>query len=67
MSLEGAQEAQGPSVTAGNWQDQGIIYLDHSPNAVMHPVSVRAVKLGDGSKWNRECHKNWCQWSLKTS
>jgi len=33
---------------AGNWQDQGIIYLDHSPNAVMHPVSVRAVKLGDG-------------------
>ena len=33
---------------ADNWRDQGIIYLDHSPNAVMHPVPVRAVKLGDG-------------------
>ena len=33
---------------ADNWQDQGIIYLNHSPDAVMHPVPVRAVTLGDG-------------------
>ncbi len=33
---------------AGDWRDQGIIYLDHSPHAVMHPVPVRAVKLGAG-------------------
>jgi DUF1680 family protein len=33
---------------ADKWQEQGIIYLDHSPNAVMHPVPIRAVKLGDG-------------------
>ena len=32
----------------GNWKAQGIIYLDHSSNAAMHPVPVRAVKLGDG-------------------
>ncbi|HLK20166.1 MAG TPA: beta-L-arabinofuranosidase domain-containing protein [Bryobacteraceae bacterium] len=33
---------------ADGWRDQGIIYLDHSPNAAMHPVPVRAVTLGDG-------------------
>jgi uncharacterized protein len=33
---------------ADNWQDQGIIHLNHSPNAVMHPIPVRAVTLGDG-------------------
>jgi DUF1680 family protein len=33
---------------ADNWRDQGIIYLDRSPNAAMHPVPIRAVKLGDG-------------------
>jgi DUF1680 family protein len=27
---------------------QGIIDLDHSPYAVLHPVPVRAVKLGEG-------------------
>jgi DUF1680 family protein len=32
----------------GNWKDQGIIYLDHSPNSGLHPVPVRAVTLGDG-------------------
>jgi DUF1680 family protein len=33
---------------ADNWQDQGVIYLHHSPNAVMHPIPVRSVTLGDG-------------------
>ena len=33
---------------ADNWRDQGVIYLDHSPNAAMHPVPIRTVKLGDG-------------------
>jgi len=33
---------------ADNWQEQGVIYLDHSPQAVMHPVPVRAVTIGDG-------------------
>lgn len=33
---------------AADWRDQGVIYLDHSPHAVMHPVPVRAVKLGGG-------------------
>ena len=36
------------SMAADNWRDQGIIYLEHSPNAVMHPVPVRAVTLTDG-------------------
>jgi len=33
---------------ADDWRQEGIIYLDHSPHAVLHPVPVRAVKLGDG-------------------
>jgi hypothetical protein len=33
---------------ADDWREQGIIYLNHSPNAVMHPVPVRAVTLTDG-------------------
>ena len=33
---------------ADNWRNEGIIYLDHSPRAVMHPVPVHAVKLGAG-------------------
>lgn len=36
------------ALAADNWRDQGILYLDHSPQAVMHPVPVRAVTLGDG-------------------
>ena len=32
----------------GSFKDQGIIDLDRSPHAVMHPMPVRAVKLGDG-------------------
>jgi hypothetical protein len=36
-------------LSAGDeWRDQGVIYLDHSPRAVMHPVPIRAVKLGAG-------------------
>src|ERR1700716_3744839 len=31
-----------------NWRDQGVIYLDHTPKAVMHPVPVRAVTIGEG-------------------
>jgi hypothetical protein len=38
---------------APNWKNQGIIYLDHSPNAVMHFLQVRAVKLGDGFRQPR--------------
>jgi DUF1680 family protein len=33
---------------ADNWRDQGVLYLDHSPKAALHPVPVRAVRLGDG-------------------
>jgi DUF1680 family protein len=33
---------------ADNWREQGVIYLDHSPHAVMHPVPIRAVTLGAG-------------------
>src|SRR4051794_24054944 len=31
-----------------NWKNQGVIYLDHSLNARLHPVPVSAVRLGDG-------------------
>jgi len=30
------------------WKDEGILYLDHSLNARLHPVPVQAVHLGDG-------------------
>ena len=33
---------------ADNWRDQGVLYLDHSSKATLHPVPVRAVRLGDG-------------------
>src|ERR1700674_1902092 len=33
---------------ADNWRDQGVLYLDHSAKAALHPVPVRAVRLGDG-------------------
>jgi DUF1680 family protein len=36
------------AIAADNWRDQGILYLDRSPKAVMHPVPVRAVTLGPG-------------------
>jgi len=31
-----------------NWKNEGVIYLDHSLNARLHPVPVSAVRLGDG-------------------
>jgi DUF1680 family protein len=31
-----------------DWHNQGVIYLDHSLNARLHPVPVEAVHLGDG-------------------
>lgn len=30
------------------WNSEGVIYLDHSLNARLHPVPVQAVHLGDG-------------------
>lgn len=36
------------SLVSLNLMAQGVIYLDHSPHAVMHPVPVGAVKLGTG-------------------
>ncbi|MGI8743284.1 MAG: glycoside hydrolase family 127 protein [Bryobacteraceae bacterium] len=33
---------------ADNWRDQGVLCLDHSPHAVMHPVPVHAVTLAGG-------------------
>ncbi len=31
-----------------DWKNQGVLYLDHSLNARLHPVPVEAVHLGDG-------------------
>lgn len=33
---------------AADWRDEGVLYLDSSPHAVMHPVPVRAVTIGEG-------------------
>jgi len=30
------------------WRSEGVIYLDHSLNARLHPVPLQAVRLGDG-------------------
>jgi uncharacterized protein len=30
------------------WREEGVIFLDHSVNARLHPVPVEAVHLGDG-------------------
>jgi len=40
--------SQSEPPTAGPWNQQGVIYLDHSLNARMHPVPIQAVHLGDG-------------------
>ncbi len=37
-----------PTNAPGAWNQQGVIYLDHSLNAHMHPVPVQAVHMGDG-------------------
>ncbi len=31
-----------------DWKSEGVLYLDHSLNARLHPVPVQAVHLGDG-------------------
>jgi uncharacterized protein len=31
-----------------NWREEGVIFLDHSLDARLHPVPVEAVHLGDG-------------------
>lgn len=31
-----------------DWRQEGVIYLDHSLDARLHPVPVQAVHLGDG-------------------
>lgn len=31
-----------------DWKDEGVIYLDHSLNARLHPVPIQAVRLGEG-------------------
>ncbi|MBI4905802.1 MAG: glycoside hydrolase family 127 protein [Acidobacteria bacterium] len=33
---------------SADWSSQAILYLDNSPQAKLHPVPVRAVKLTDG-------------------
>lgn len=38
--------AQAPRID--EWKDEGVIYLDHSLNARLHPVPIQAVHLGDG-------------------
>ncbi len=40
-----ALTAQAPS---DGWKSQGVIYLDNSLNARLHPVPVQAVHMGDG-------------------
>ncbi len=40
--------ASQPASETDDWSRQGVIYLDHSLNAQMHPVPVSAVHLGDG-------------------
>ncbi|MGH9593446.1 MAG: hypothetical protein ACRD5L_10175, partial [Bryobacteraceae bacterium] len=36
------------AVSAADWRDEGVLYLNSSPNAVMHPVPVHAVTIGEG-------------------
>lgn len=38
---------------ADNWRDQGVIYLNSTPNAVMHPVPVRSVTIRPGFWYER--------------
>jgi uncharacterized protein len=43
-----SQPAAQPTAQADDWKREGVLYLDHSLNAQMHPVPVSAVRLGDG-------------------
>ncbi len=40
--------ALGAQQQSNDWRNEGVIYLDHSLNARLHPVPVSAVRLGDG-------------------
>jgi DUF1680 family protein len=40
--LAGTEPAQ------NDWKQQGVIYVDHSLNARIHPVPIQAVHLGEG-------------------
>jgi DUF1680 family protein len=40
--------ALGAQPQTNDWRNEGVIYLDHSLNARLHPVPVSAVRLGDG-------------------
>ena len=35
------------------WRDEGILYLDHTPHVVMHPVPVHAVEIRQGFWYKR--------------
>src|SRR5665213_1932171 len=37
-----------PGEWPGAWNQEGVIYLDHSLNARLHPVPVQAVHMGEG-------------------
>jgi uncharacterized protein len=43
-----SQPSGQPAPQPDDWKRQGVLYLDHSLNAQMHPVPVSAVRLGDG-------------------
>ncbi|MBV8810354.1 MAG: glycoside hydrolase family 127 protein [Acidobacteriaceae bacterium] len=40
--------ASSAQVQPGDWRSQGVIYLDSSLNARLHPVPIQAVHMGDG-------------------
>jgi DUF1680 family protein len=43
-----AQSTPEPSNLPGPWNQQGVLYLDHSLNARLHPVPIQAVRMGEG-------------------
>ncbi len=47
-SLVFLQIATQGAAPPGDWRSQGVVYLDHSVNARLHPVPIQAVHLGDG-------------------
>lgn len=43
----------GPPKNSAEWRSEGVIYLNHSVNARIHPVPVQAVHLTDGFWYTR--------------
>ena len=43
---------------ADDWRGEGFLYLKHTPQAVMDPVPVRAVTLGEGF-WSERPRSTW--------